>query len=662
MSNQLVTAARNGARGGLAALVLGLSACAGLEEQATDIKPSGPSETTLTPIAPSGRWSVKVSGQASTPPMGWNSWNAFRTEISEEKVIGAAEAIVQNGLDDLGYRYINIDDGWWRKRRASDGRMIVNTQIFPSAQIEGAGPEDTDFRPFVDRLHGMGLKAGIYTDIGRNACSQAYDLHSPNLPVGTTAEREVGLFGHVEQDIELYFGAWGFDYVKVDACGINVYGEEADHVSSQSYRPMVPLIQQGNVRLSDVGVVKDLYGEVRDALVKFNPDGDFVYSICNWGSANVRAWGKDQGNLWRTSGDIVPVWPRLLHSIDSVATRSLYAGPGTWNDPDMLYIGHGEFDENHLTEARSHFAIWSILAAPLLIGYDLRSAPQSLMDIWSAEEIVAVNQDAAGNQGTLAYDSDEAQIFVKALSGRDQKAVALFNRTASPLKVQLTADHLKMKRGTEIALRDLWAREPAGTFVNEIEFGLAPHETLIFKATGPSILDDGLFLSELPGRINVAEDGVLQPTEDPTIFRMIDPWGQGTRTAGSRPGYAGWGGPRVDATPYGQDIRIAGKEYRTGIGILGNSRLEVRANREFSEFSAIVGIDDSSLEQDTRVVFEVFGDGKLLSRSSPVSFGDGAIVVNADVRDADIVELIARQEHGADQLVIVAWADAALTR
>jgi alpha-galactosidase len=393
------------------------------------------------PLAPTGKWSLQAIGHAPTPPMGWNSWNAFGTDVNEAKVIGAAQAIVDDGLAALGYRYINIDDGWWLKRRQTDGRMLIRTNLFPSAKTGGAN--ESSFRPFVDRLHKMGLKTGIYTDIGRNACSQAYNLSNPNLPEGTTLEREVGSYGHVEQDMALYFKEWGFDYVKVDACGISGYGKERAVVKQANYRVFKPLIIDSNVNQTEIASVKALYGDLRGTLERLNPDNDYILSICNWGTANVRSWGKDYGNLWRTSGDIQANWPRMLHTFDSVVTRELYAGPGHWNDPDMLFIGHGDFDINHLTEAKSHFALWAIVAAPLLIGYDLRGAPRPLLDIWGAKEIVAVNQDKAGNQGVLAYSSDDVQIIVKALSAGD-KAVALLNRTAVAVTVELTAGHLKM--------------------------------------------------------------------------------------------------------------------------------------------------------------------------------------------------------------------------
>ncbi|WP_240621545.1 hypothetical protein [Caulobacter zeae] len=145
-------------------------------------------------LKPTGRWITPRVGAAVTPPMGWNAWNAFRTEGDEAKVMGSAQALRDTGLARLGYRYVNLDDGWW---------------LFPSVASRDGG--EASFKPFVDRLHAMGFKAGIYTDVGRNVCSQAWDLKSPNLPVGTALEREVGLEGHVDQDIGLFFGEWGFD-------------------------------------------------------------------------------------------------------------------------------------------------------------------------------------------------------------------------------------------------------------------------------------------------------------------------------------------------------------------------------------------------------------------------------------------------------------------
>lgn len=608
------------------------------------------------PLAATGRWSIPERSQARTPPMGWNSWNAFRTEVDEAKVLGAARIMVDSGLSALGYTYVNIDDGWWLRRRQADGRLEIRTGIFPSAQVEG---HDSSFRAYTDTLHAMGLKAGIYTDIGRNACSQAYDLHSPNLPEGTRAEREVGLSGHVDQDIGLYFTEWGFDYIKVDACGINVYGPENPLTREHDYTAVPPLIDQAAISRTDVPAVRALYGEVAEALARHNPDGDYILAICNWGSADVRSWGKDIGHMWRTSGDITPTWTRMLHNFDSASTRALYAKPGAWNDPDILFIGHGEFDQNHLTEARSHFTLWAMINAPLLISYDLRQAPQSLMDIWGNADIVRLNQDPGGHQGVIAYASDDVQIIVKTLAN-GKKAVALFNRGLAETEVTLTAAQLKFADGAPVQLRNLWDQTNS-TFTDATSFTLTPRQTLVFEAAGDRQLADGVYLSEIPGDVNVAVDGVIAPEPDPVVHRMRSAWGE-TRGSGERPTYTGWGGAQADATPYDQALRIGGQGFDTGIGVLTNSRLEVR-NAGHARFEAQVGVDDSTRNTRDAVRFAVYGDGRLLAESPPMRFGEAPGSLTADINGVRIVELVARSETlGSDLPLVVTWGNAALRR
>ena len=609
------------------------------------------------PLAPTGRWSAVTTGEAATPPMGWNSWNAFHTDVTEDKVLASAKAIVDSGLAAKGYRYINIDDGWWLKRRVSDGRMIIRTSIFPSAAV--GGPEETSFKPFTDKIHALGLKAGIYSDIGANNCSQAFAPDAKNLPEGTLAEREVGLYGHADQDIRLYFGEWGFDYIKVDACGIRAFGADNPRVKSGLYRELPPLIDVAEIRRTNIPAVRGLYQQVADALRRTRPKGDYVFSICAWGSADVRAWAKDVGNLSRTSDDITPSWTRMLANFDSAADRALYAHPGSWNDPDMLFIGHGDFDEHHLTEARSHFALWSMLSAPLIIGYDLRRAPPELMDILGNRAVIAVDQDPAGNQAVLAYDTDDVQILVKTLSD-GHKAVAIFNRGLAPEDVTLTARHLKFADNAPVTLTDLWSGAALAAFTGQIRLHVDPRQTLIYDASGARALSDGLYLSEMTGRVNPAVDGVVRPQPDPTIHRMISPWGATTDT-GEPPAYAGWGGAQADATPYRQALRIDGRMYDTGLGVLANSRFEVRADGAFRRFVAEVGVDDSTFDTDDAVTFSVYGDGKLLATSKPARFGQPAQTLRADVTGVKIVELVARGGAAKDKLpTVVTWGKAAL--
>lgn len=607
-------------------------------------------------LRPTGKWTAPMHGNALTPPMGWNSYNAFGIEVDEAKVMGAAQALVDTGLAKLGYVYVNIDDGWWLKRRTTDNVLQVRASIFPSAAVPGS--DNTNFKPMVDRLHGMGLKAGIYSDIGRNACSQAYGLTSPNLPVGTVAEREVGLYGHVDQDIRLYFKDWGFDYIKVDACGIADYASDRTHVKMPGYRPFEPIMFRSQPSRDDVAQIRGLYQEVSDALDRYNPDKDYVLSICAWGHGDSRAWAKEVGTVWRTSDDIYPKWSRMLHSFDTASTRALYAHPGAWNDPDMLYIGSGDFDENHITEARTHFTLWAMINAPLLIGYDLRKAPKSLLDIWGNADLVAVNQDKLGNQGTLAYRSDDVTIIVKPLSD-GRKAVALLNRGSAPFDIALTAEHLKFDPKAPIALRDLWGKADLPAFIGEQVFKVAPHETRAFIADGTRSLTNGVYLSEMPGSINVAEDGIRQAEPDPELHRATS-WGN-TRGSGEWPVYSGWGGAQADASPYSTELSIAHKSFRTGIGILSGSRMEVRADGRYTRFSAKVGVDDATRNRKSKVRFVVYGDGRRLSESLPMAFGDSPAPLTADITGVKIVELVVREEAAADNPVAATWAEAALT-
>jgi alpha-galactosidase len=634
-------------------------ACTGLLMILTGASPALAASGTPDPLEPTGRWMERHFGDAALPPMGWNSWNAFHTQIDEAKLLGSAQAIVDTGLREMGYRYINIDDGWWQQRHQPDGRMVVRTSIFPSAK--GPTLEQTSFKPLVDRLHGMGLKAGIYTDIGRNACSQGYPGPDSLLPTGTVAEREVGLYDHLAQDLSLYFQEWGFDYIKVDGCGLNAFSPDKPAVKAGQFRAFPAYVVSDSVNQTRVADIRKLYGEVRDELIRVRPSGDFVFSICNWGTANVRAWGRDYGNLWRTSDDIEPRWARMLYNFDSVVTRELYSGPGHWNDPDMLYIGQGDFDANHLTEARTHFALWAIVDAPLIIGYDLRQAPKALLDILGAPEIVAVNQDRAGNQGVLAYTSDDLQIIVKQLSARDEKAVVIFNRGTEQVNARLTAAHLKYQPGTAIQLRDLWQRRDLPAFTDETAFALAPRESVILRVKGRPQLADGVFLSEMPARLYVAADGIDTPQPDPQIHRPVNMGDGTTRGTGPRPALAGWGAPRADSTPFNNELRLRGHVYTSGIGALANSRLQVKADGQFKRFSAQVGMDDSSLERRAKVRFAVYGDGRLLAQSPALGADDAPFALEAKVADVKTIELVAREAGGGSAPAIVTWGEAALS-
>jgi hypothetical protein len=607
------------------------------------------------PLAPTAKWTAYTAGRAATPPMGWNSWNAFASAVDEEKVMASVQRIVDSGLASKGYRYINLDDGWAAKRRLSDGHLIIRTDKFPSTVV--ADKETPSFKAYTDKLHALGLKAGIYSDMGRHTCAEAWATNDYDLPKGTAAERAVGLYDYIEQDIALYFKDWGFDYIKVDGCGLRDFGPNSPKVKTGQALELTPIMDLGAVTRTDVATVQNLFRRVGAAIEHSSPDGDYIYSLCIWGAANVRAWAKDVGNASRTSDDISPAWGRLLVNYDSAVHRALYAHPGSWNDPDMLYIGAGDFDADHLTEARSHFALWAMMNAPLLIGADLRTTPDSLMEIFGNADIIALDQDAAGNQATVVYDSSDLQILLKTLSD-GEKAVAIFNRGSGPYDVSLQAAQLKYKADAPVVLTDLWTKKQI-TFTNETKFRVAPRETLIFRARGTRALADGFYLSEQPGKVNPAVDGVTRPVADPTIFRTAAGWG-GTHGAGDRPQYAGWGGARADSAPYGQTLQVARKVYSSGIGILANSRLEVR-NDGYRHFAAKVGVDDSATDKTSAVTFTVYGDGKPLAKSRAMKWGMAAEPIEVDVSGVKLVELVARSAATQNEALSVTWGEAALT-
>jgi len=605
------------------------------------------------PLAPTGRWTAYSGGRAATPPMGWSTWNAFATDIDEDKIIGSAQQIVDTGLAAKGYRYINIDDGWALKRRMPDGHMIIRADKFPSA---GVGGDTPSFKPFTDKLHAMGLKAGIYSDLGRNTCSEAWSATDTDLPKGTVLEREVGLYGRVDQDIKLYFADWGFDFIKVDGCGLRDYGPQSERVRSGKFRALGPILDSGAVTRTDIPAVQELFRQINLALSRENADGDYLLSLCVWGAANVRAWGKDYGNISRTSDDISPAWGRLLVNYDTAVTRSLYAHPGSWNDPDMLHIGAGDFDADHIREARSHFALWAMLNAPLMIGTDLRKTPKALFDIFGNADIIALDQDPAGNQATLAYDSSDIHILVKTLASGD-KAVAIFNRGSGGYDVDLNAGHLKYSATAPIEMTDLWTKQRT-SFTKQVRLHVEPRETLIFRVKGTNALQGGYYLSDQPGSVNPAVDGIVTPTVDPTIFRTAAGWG-GTGGAGDRPTYAGWGGARVDSAPYGQVLHVAGKPFASGIGILANSRMEVRS-KGGNRFTAMVGVDDSATDKAHEVTFSVYGDGKLLATSAPLRWGMPARPLSVPVAGVKLIELVARSAGADNQRLPVTWGEAAV--
>lgn len=580
------------------------------------------------PLDPSGEFSVYDTRAAQTPPMGWNPWNAFRTDVDEAKIRGSAEALVDNGLAQLGYRYVNIDDGWALQRLA-DGALKIRETMFPSARVDNSATGS--FRPFTDFIHGLGLKAGLYTDIGRNTCAQRWDAASPNLPIGSIAERQVGAMDHGEQDMKTMFATWGFDYVKIDACGVADYAPDVEPVRSGQFAAFPPYIVRGDIPKSDPAAVEAQYAGLSAAIRKWGGP-DAVLSICAWGEALSPRWGHRHGNLWRTSPDIEFTWESMLRNIDSAVYRTLYAGPGRWNDPDMLAIGHGDFDENHLTEARAHMTMWAIMASPLLLGYDLRQSPQALLDIVGNREVIAIDQDAAGNQG-VAYRSGEGMVVVRTLSGPGARAVAFFNRGEKPISLKADWNQLSFAAGTPASVRDVWTKSALALATGAISVELAPHEAKLFRVKGTPVDPMSVWLDEMPGRINVAIDGL-----------------------GNRALPDGWTPARVAAAPDGTALASGSRSYGKGIGLFAGSRIEIAARGEFARFTATPIV----LGAAAPVTFRVYADRKLVAETRGGAKSQAAI--SADVSGAQIVELVAASAAGKKRPPMVGWADAKLSR
>lgn len=320
----------------------------------------------------------KWEGLADTPPMGWSSWNKFACNVDEGMIREIADALVASGLADAGYVYINIDDCWHAAERDADGFPQCDPERFPSGM-----------KALADYVHAKGLKLGIYSDAGCKTCALRF-----------------GSLGHEYQDA-LQYARWGIDYLKYDWC------------NSENINP--------------VGA----YTLMRDALRAAGRP--ILFSICEWGTNKPWEWAQEVGHLWRTTGDIglafsdpadfkVDWRPRtVLENLDSNAGLRRHAGPGHWNDPDMLEVGNGM----PVNQDRAHFTMWCMMAAPLILGNDVRTMSDETAAILLDREVIAIDQDSLGVQG-LRYETDNGlEVWFKPLAGGDW-AFCLLNRTLEP--------------------------------------------------------------------------------------------------------------------------------------------------------------------------------------------------------------------------------------
>jgi len=365
------------------------------------------------------------NGLALTPPMGWNSWNKFACDVNEQVVRDTADAIVASGMRDAGYRYVVIDD-CWQAPRDSNGFITADTKKFPSG-----------IKALADYVHSRGLKFGIYSDAGRLTCGG-----------------RPGSQGHEYQDA-LTYARWGVDYLKYDWCSTG------DRNAQEAYAVMADALRQSG--------------------------RDIVFSMCEWGTAKPWLWAKNTGNLWRTTGDIFDSFSKkdpardwahtLLEIVDLNEPLWPFAGPGHWNDADMLEVGNGGMTP---AEYRSHFSLWAMMASPLMAGNDIAHMDETTRSILTNKEVIAVDQDVLGVQGHRVWKDGDREVWVKPLSGGG-RALLLFNRGDQPVSIRATADQLGWPSGARARIRDLWTHKDVGNWTGAFEALVEPHGVAMFR-------------------------------------------------------------------------------------------------------------------------------------------------------------------------------------
>jgi alpha-galactosidase len=336
------------------------------------------------------------------PPLGFNDWNAVHCTVSEALIEGTARAMVANGLRAAGYRYVNVDDCWSAPARDARGRLVADPVRFPHGmQALGAF------------IHSLGLKFGLYADVGTKTC-QGYP----------------GSLGH-ERDDAATFASWGVDYLKVDWC-------------------YVPYTGFPNYTHDQVAQV--LFARMSAAT--YATGRPTVLSVSNASDPSIHPWlwGSAVSNLWRTTPDIVPTWSSILRSADGNLRHGSATGPGHWNDPDMLEVGNGGLTP---AEDQAHFSLWSMMAAPLILGTDLRVMPQWLRDIVTNRAVIAVDQDRLGVQASIAFRHGNGEVLSKPLAN-GERAVLLLNRGGSTITLSVRTQQVGLGKAKEHVWSDLW--------------------------------------------------------------------------------------------------------------------------------------------------------------------------------------------------------------
>ncbi|MFJ4622413.1 ricin-type beta-trefoil lectin domain protein [Streptomyces sp. NPDC088812] len=390
------------------ALTLGLAGLASLHHE-----PQAP--TAAEPVALS-----TTQADVTPPPMGWASWNSMASSIDLAVIKQQTDAMVSSGMAAAGYQYVHLDDGWWQGDRNADGSITVDENLWPGGMEAVA-----------DYIHSKGLKAGIYTDAGKNGCGYYYPTTRPAAP-------NTGMEGHYQQDLET-FQRWGFDYVKIDWCGGRVEGLDQE----TTYKAITAANEAATAATGR----------------------ELTLSFCEWGSGLPWNWATGYGDLWRTSTDII-YWgqtattAKMLYNVDQ-GLHPAAQHTGYYNDPDMLMTGMNGLGA---AENRLHMSLWAISGAPLLAGNNLATMSTATRDILTNPEMIAIDQDPRGLQGVeVAEDVTGQQVYSKVLTGTGKRAVLLLNRTSSSAPMTVRWADLGLTSATA-SVRDVWAGTDSGSF------------------------------------------------------------------------------------------------------------------------------------------------------------------------------------------------------
>ncbi|MCJ8165701.1 glycoside hydrolase family 27 protein [Pontibacter sp. E15-1] len=389
-------------------------------------------QSSISGIAPTATARSKTGiARPQTPIMGWSSWNNFHVDINEDIIRAQADFMVSSGMQEAGYTYVNMDDGFFGGRD-NTGNLIAHPERFPSGM-----------KALSDYIHSKGLKAGIYSDAGINTCASYWDKDT--VGVG------MGLYGHDARDLRLMLQEWNYDFIKVDWCGGDWLG----------------LDEQSR------------YTQIGHLIRQIRPDA--VYNVCRWEFPGE--WVVPLADSWRISGDIANNFASVMHIVDLNADLWRHATPGHVNDMDMLQVGRGMSYE----EDKTHFSMWCMLSSPLLTGNDLRSMTPETIRILTNRELIAINQDRLVYQARRLVDEDEQEVWAKPLQSTmsGEVAVALLNRSDQEAVITFQPDSVGLVAAKGYRMRALWEnKDYAVSTKKEASFDVPAHGIVVLRVTG----------------------------------------------------------------------------------------------------------------------------------------------------------------------------------